>query len=489
MTVVLEDREYQNLAVGRSLDFLTQKKKLNGIVIIPCGGGKSLVAARILLGLDAPAMMLQPRKELLIQNRDKLRAYGFEPSIFSSSLNSKSDNPRKLARREVGEITLATIKSVIDYPEYFQDVRYVLIDEASEVNPAQGQYKQFFAALHKDTRYLGLDATPFRLRSSIYGSQMHFLTRINPRLFNQVVHFTQIQELFDKGYLARPQYFSMEKEIQIDERQLELNSTGADYTDESVQRHLFKIGFHEHLADVVKRLMAKERHGILVFTRLTDEASYLAKEVPGVAVVSTKTPDKERDRTFAAFKAGEIQTLANVGIAGIGFDYPELDTVVKARLTLSLRVSYQQDGRVIRLNTDRSPKFPWIVDMVGVTKRFGKIDDLKLYCEGNNGWAYWGRPASGGEVQLTNKPIAGTVNRMICKQCFTPVFYMRHGRTGKSATLCKPAFDIQPDIAIQEVNGKKVYAITGVGHPDSEFLRHWAVCERHKVARHQERAA
>lgn len=486
MTLVLEDREYQNEAVGRSLDFLTQKKRVNGIAVVPCGGGKSLIAARILLGLDAPALMLQPRKELVIQNRDKLRTYGFEPAIFSASLNSKSDNPRKLARREVGEITLATIKSVIDFPEFFQDVRYVLIDEASEVNPAAGQYKEFFAALHKDTRYLGLDATPFRLRSSIYGSQMHFLTRINPRLFNQVVHYTQIQELFDKGYLARPQYFNMQKEVNYDERQLELNATGADYTDESIQSHLFKIGFHERLADVVRRLIAKGRRGVLVFTRLTQEAEYLAREVPDVAVVTTKTSDAQRTKILRAFKTGEIKAVANVGIIAIGFDYPELDTVVQARPTLSLRVNYQQVGRVIR----KSPgKIPWVVDMVGMTKRFGKIDDLKLYCEGNNGWAYWGRPAGGGEVQLTNKPIDGTFNPFICKECFTERRFFRHEKTGRPAGLSKPAFDVQPYIAVIEVNGKKLYKMVKRGDPEiPEWVAHRSVCDQFKAAR-QEAAA
>src|SRR2546429_7616509 len=109
MGIVLQDREYQNLAVGHSLEFLMQKKKRNGIVIVPCGGGKSLIAARIILGLDAPAILLQPRKELLVQNRDKLRLYGFNPGIFSASMKKK----------EVGaDITLATIKSILQYSDY-----------------------------------------------------------------------------------------------------------------------------------------------------------------------------------------------------------------------------------------------------------------------------------------------------------------------------------------------------------------------------------
>lgn len=56
MSLVLEKREYQDQAVAHSLDFLMQKKKRNGIVIMPCGAGKSIVAARIVLGLDGPQL-------------------------------------------------------------------------------------------------------------------------------------------------------------------------------------------------------------------------------------------------------------------------------------------------------------------------------------------------------------------------------------------------------------------------------------------------
>lgn len=472
MSLVLEKREYQDQAVAHSLDFLMQKKKRNGIVVMPCGAGKSIVAARIVLGLDGPAILLQPRKELLIQNAEKLRLYGFEPAIFSASMK----------RREVGdEITLATIKSIVDYPDYFEHVRYVLIDECSDVNPKQGQHKEFFNALPKDVRYLGLDATPLRMASNLYGTELRFLTRQTPRVFNEVVFFVQLQELFDAGYLAKPEYFSMHKEVPYDERQLELNSNASDFTDDSVQKHLFEIGFNERLVNVVQRLIAADRKGILVFTRFTHEAEYLASEIPGVAVVSSKTSDKERARILSSFTSGDIRTVANVGITGIGFDYPQLDTCVLSRPTLSLRVFYQQIGRIIR---PYPSKTPWVVDMIGNLKRFGRVEDLRLYCKGDNGWAFWGRPGNGKEVQLSNVYIGGK-QVPHCKKCkSTAIFYSRHELTANNAMLSRPHDGMKANIVLKvnpkNPTGQKVYAIVPAGSPGAEFVNHRSVCSAGK---------
>lgn len=478
MTFVLENREYQDRCVAACLAFMQQprKKKRHGVAVLPCGSGKSLIAARVILGLDAPAILFQPRKELLLQNLEKLRLYGYEPSVFSASVG----------RREVGEITLATIKSVIDYPDYFQDVRYVLVDECSDVSAKGGEYLKFIKALHPEVVILGLDATPFRMASNSDGTELRFITRTVPRIFNEVVCWVQIQELFDGGYLQRPSYFSMAKEVPFDEAQLTLNSAGSAWTDDSVQRHLFEIGFNEKLASVVKRLIAKERKGILVFTRTVIEAEYLAKEVPGVAMLTTKTSDGERARILEAFTTGRIQTLVNVGIAGIGFDYPALDTVVLGRVTMSLRVYYQQIGRGLR-KAEGKDSF-WVVDMVRLTDRFGKIDDLRLYCEGDRQWAFWGK-VKGKDIQLTNKVLAGTGggNGMRCKSCGTPITWMKYYKPnvqGKvsSLPLSRPKGGMRPNILIEKnAEDKDVCRIvtskdSAEDQARAEYVSHFANC-------------
>lgn len=95
------------------------------------------------------------------------------------------------------------------------------------------------------------------------------------------------------------------------------------------------------------------------------------------------------------FKAGEIPVVANVGVLTTGFDYPELDTIVMARPTMSLALWYQIVGRAIRPHPDKEAG--WIVDLCGNLKRFGEVKDLRLVDGGNGKWAVYSKGR-----QLTN---------------------------------------------------------------------------------------
>jgi DNA repair protein RadD len=378
-------RPYQQAASDAAVDYLTSGAKgRHGLIVAPTGSGKSLLIADIVERLDGETVVFQPSREILVQNAAKLVAYGREPAVFSASLG----------RREVGQVTLATIGSVIRHPEAFKGVRYVLIDECHGVNAKGGMFKTFLDAV-SGARFLGLTATPYRLATNSLGAELRFLTRTRPRVFRDLVHYTQIGDLFDDGFLCPVKYKQVPA---IDHGRLKINSTGADWTDRSVQHHLDEIRFADRLTKGVKRLLAAGRHAIVVFTRFTDEAEALARSLGSVAaVVTAKTPARQRDAILDDFKAGRIQVVANVGIIALGFDFPRLDTVVLARPTRSLALYYQQVGRAIRLH----PEKHWaaVVDMVGLVDMFGRIEDMELRPGGARGqkWSIWS-----GDRQLTN---------------------------------------------------------------------------------------
>ena len=76
------------------------------------------------------------------------------------------------------------------------------------------------------------------------------------------------------------------------------------------------------------------------------------------------------------YRPGKIKVVTNVGVLTTGFDYPELDTVVMARPTMSLALYYQIVGRAIRPHPEKETA--WIVDLCGNYKRFGRVEDLHL---------------------------------------------------------------------------------------------------------------
>lgn len=386
-------RDYQQRAVDAGVAFLRTTTKhgkppTHGLIVIPTGGGKSLVIANTVARLDAPTLVFQPSKEVLKQNAEKFLSYGYEPAVFSASMHEK----------RVGHITLATIQSVKD-ASLFAGVRYIIVDEAHAVNPKGGLYTALFAALPQ-AKILGCTATPWRLHADSAGSIQKFLTRTRPKVFKEVVHYTQVRELLASGHLASLHYQPVPG---FNRAALETNSSGGDYTDESIRRHYNTTGFDGRLVRVARRLLEVGRKHILVFTRYVEDAEQLARAFPGqAAAVSGETPDWARDEILSDFKGGRIPIVSNVGILGLGFDFPALDTVVLARPTLSLGLFYQQVGRAIRPHASKAEA--WVVDMVDNLGLFGKIEDFVLQPAGKSGekWEVVGR-VDGQAMPLTNR--------------------------------------------------------------------------------------
>lgn len=371
-------RPYQKEASQAALRAFTGKTTVNGLLILPTGAGKSLIIAEIAYRLDAPLLVFQPSKEILVQNYKKLQSYGYyECSVFSASVRQKN----------ISKVTFATIGSAFNKMEMFRHFKYILIDECHEgVNPKGGQMEEF---LHDvpGRQVIGLTATPYRLaRSYDGGSELKFLTRTRPRVFSYVLYYCQIGDLLAKGYLANMEYFDVSNRIAFDLRRVRLNSTGADFDDRSLQLEYERCDFATDLLNWTLRVMrpkdGTKRKGVLVFTKFVKEATKLVSSLTAkgisAAMVSGDTPKKERDSILEAFKKGIIQVVANAEVLTTGFDYPELDTIVLARPTRSLAKYYQMVGRAIRPHP--SKKSAWVVDLCSNYKMFGAVSDLRVEC-------------------------------------------------------------------------------------------------------------
>lgn len=402
-------RDYQQQASDVAVQFFRSKEKKNGLIVAPTGAGKSLIIADIARQLDGNVMVLQPSVELLQQNYSKLASYDIEASVYSASMNKK----------DVGKITFATIGSVANHMELFDDFKAILVDEAHNVNAAGGQYKDFFEKVPR--KVLGLTATPYRLYTSqgievdgvykpngsfkeedYYGDDLRpiagvtevnkcilkFLTRTRPRVFSKVLYSIGIDELLQKGYLARLRYFNLPV---VNSTRIRRNSTGRDYDERSLSAEFSRVSLSARLADIVSRLMHPKdgipRKGILVFTRFITESEALCHAVPGCAMLTGDTPADERAQIITDFKAGKIKALTNVGVLTTGFDYPELDTIVMACPTMSLAKWYQCIGRAIRPSPG---KRGWVIDLGGNYDRFGEVENLRLFENKPGEWAIHG---------------------------------------------------------------------------------------------------
>ena len=102
-------REYQQNCVSRLL--WSKKFSEPDLAILPTGAGKSIVIAELARQLNQPILILQPTREILEQNYEKLAHY-VDPAqigIYSASMN----------RKDLGFYTFATIQSIYKKPELF----------------------------------------------------------------------------------------------------------------------------------------------------------------------------------------------------------------------------------------------------------------------------------------------------------------------------------------------------------------------------------
>ena len=383
-------RPYQASGVEAGLEHFRSGRG-NGVIVAPTGSGKSLYVAGMADKLPGSVLVFQPSKEILEQNFFKMRAFGHLPAIFSASAGKK----------QIAHITFATIGSAINRPELFKGFEHVIIDEChladSKFKTArdsddQSMYVKFLRQMG-NPKLVGLTATPWKLGTNSFGAQNKFLTRVKGGLWNEVIHLTQVKTLLDQGYLAKTEYFYHRG---IDPAQLVINSSGSDYTDASVRAAFKQHDFEAKVLNMVERLLKHGRKSILVFTRFVEEAARIAQFMPDIAaVVSGETPKAERERILSDYKAGRIKVVANVGVLTVGFDFPELDTVILARPTMSMSLYYQMMGRVLRPHPSKTTAY--VLDMVGVTKMFGPVEDFHITKDYKGLWC-----VKSGNKQLTN---------------------------------------------------------------------------------------
>ena len=296
-----ELRDYQKQASDAAIEYFRTNKtrtrrSANGVIVAPTGSGKSLCIADIANRLEGKVLVFQPRKELLIQNYEKYISYGNPASVYSASLN----------RKEIGDVTFATIGSLIDNkkdalrePDKFKEFNYCIIDECHEVPPQDtSMYQKVLSQI--GVPVLGLTATPIRLKQYNFPekhSKLNMLDRMRPRVFSHYVHITQIQELVKRGYFAKTEY----QNVDFDRSQLKINTTGADFTEESMTLALKEQGTNDRIVEAVRYLRQNGRKHIVVFTPTVAEAQYIAYHGGG-KVVHANTKKKDRKNILDKFK-------------------------------------------------------------------------------------------------------------------------------------------------------------------------------------------
>jgi DNA repair protein RadD len=220
------------------------------------------------------------------------------------------------------------------------------------------------------------------------------LTKIKGKLFTTIAYVHQMNTMLSDNYWTPIEY----RVIEQDDEFLKVNSSGSDYTEDSMRKFYEGNDLNSQIVDNVSYRLSEGSKSILVFVPTIEEAVLLSSKMKGSEAVSSLTPKKERDRIIEGFKNGEIHVVINVGILTTGFDYPELDTIILARSTMSFALYYQMIGRGVRIHNDKTKTV--VIDLSENYNRFGKVEDFTVDFIEDYGWGLFK-----GESLISNYPI------------------------------------------------------------------------------------
>ena len=359
--------KYQEKAVD---DALEELKHYTKPFVLDCfqAFGKSYVIAELAKRVGK-CLVLCMSKELVEQDAEKIRNVGAGCSIYSASCGEKI----------ISDITVATIGSIRKVPEYCHHFDLIIVDEVDSVpcDKKDSMYMKFFRKVKKPI--MGLTGTAFRTSykyARLRNGDVIQDTVIKPldqfKFWGKIINEAGYQELLEMKRVAPIQY----SVANTDQSMLRVNSTGLDYTDESLAD--YGVVNRRRVAECVNgALNVWKCKRVLVAVPNIEEAEAIAVMCGG-ATVHSKMTKKERSRIINKFKSGEIKVIVQVLVLNVGFDLPALDCVIFARPSKSLRIWCQFVMRGGRIDPDDSTKVCRCIDMGGMIKLYGRIEDVKV---------------------------------------------------------------------------------------------------------------
>ena len=340
----------------------------NLCIEMPTGSGKSFLVAAIcrdalkVLGMKKVVMLVHV-KELIEQNAEKMRLAwpGAPLGIFSASIGRKEhDEP----------IVFAGIQSIYKKPELLGHVDRIIVDECDLISHKdEGIYRSFIGALLKvnpTLRVIGLTATPYRAG--------HGLITDKPAIFDAIIKPVSLEELINKGRLATIR--SKNTTLKIDVSGVRL--CGGDYAKAELQD---KVDKKDQNAKIVSEVIARagDRKSWLFFCAGTEHAEHMAEELRLQGIpsecVTHKTSKTDREKTIQRLRSGELRSVTNYRVLSVGVDCPDLDLLVLAGPTKSVRLYMQMIGRILRLkkHTDHG----LVLDFAGLVATHGPITKVQ----------------------------------------------------------------------------------------------------------------
>ncbi|KRE58942.1 DNA repair helicase XPB [Phycicoccus sp. Soil748] len=324
----------------------------SGVVVLPCGAGKTLVGAGAMAQAKATTLILVTNTVSARQWRDEL--------LKRTSLTEDEIGEYSGARKEIRPVTIATYqvlttrrKGVYTHLDLLdaRDWGLVVYDE---VHLLPAPIFRMTADLQARRR-LGLTATLVRED----GREADVFSLIGPKRYD-----APWKDIEAQGYIAPADCVEVRVTLPDTERL-------AYATAEPEDRYRLASCSPVKIP-VVEKIVARHRgEPTLVIGQYLDQLDELAQRL-GADVITGETPVAQRQKLFQAFRVGEIDLLVVSKVANFSIDLPEASVAIQVSGTFGSRQEEAQRlGRVLRPKGDgRTAHFYTVVSRDTVDAEF-----------------------------------------------------------------------------------------------------------------------
>ncbi len=345
----------------------------SGVVVLPCGAGKTLVGAAAMAQAGATTLILVTNTVSARQWKDEL--------LRRTSLTEEEIGEYSGTVKQVRPVTIATYqvmttrrKGVYPHLELLdaRDWGLILYDE---VHLLPAPIFRMTADLQARRR-LGLTATLVRED----GREGDVFSLIGPKRYD-----APWKDIESQGWIAPADCVEVRVDLPAGERL-------AYATAEPDERYRLASCTHQKV-EVVRSLLAQHPgQPTLVIGQYLDQLDELATTL-GAPVITGETPVKERQRLFDAFRAGEEGLLVVSKVANFSVDLPSAEVAIQVSGSFGSRQEEAQRlGRLLRPKTEgRTAHFYTVVTRDTVDADFAQHRQRFL---AEQGYAYTIRDAA-----------------------------------------------------------------------------------------------
>ena len=326
----------------------------SGVVVLPCGAGKTLVGAAAMAQAQATTLILVTNTVSARQWKDEL--------VRRTSLTEDEIGEYSGSRKEIRPVTIATYqvmttrrKGVYTHLELLDARDWGLI-VYDEVHLLPAPIFRMTANLQARRR-IGLTATLVRED----GREGDVFSLIGPKRYD-----APWKDIEAQGWIAPADCVEVRVTLPAAERM-------AYATAEPEERYRLASCTH-HKVDVVRDLVAQHRgQPTLVIGQYIDQLDELAALLDA-PMIKGETTVKERQRLYQEFREGAVDLLVVSKVANFSIDLPSAEVAIQVSGSFGSRQEEAQRlGRLLRPKADgRTARFYTVVSRDTVDADFAQ---------------------------------------------------------------------------------------------------------------------